>query len=232
MKTPTLLSVCGSITKKESLLPVTYNILENTYVAEANMPYSGYYGTVPGQATPNSLFLFTTHYYSLEEVLRFVRNIESCYMENVNIASASLDFAGSTFFAIRVKYFPKHEHIHLLQSCFMKEGVEFVRKVRLPDVATVKVVKCFVLEEIGKGIYIDNKEDHKGYITISKQITDSEFSNALIDIRNNTDCKLFDAAMGAMIIESKAIDLVRIYSENLNEQLLKCIKERFNLINL
>ena len=231
MKTKNLISVCGSVTKRESLLPLTYNILENTYVAEADMPYSGYYGHTPGQATPNSLFLFTTHYYSLEEILRFVQNIESCYMENVNIASASLDFGTSTLFAIRVKYFSEYEHIHLLQSCFMKEGVEFVRKVRLPDFAKVKVDKCFVLEEIGEGIYIDNKEDHKGYITISKQITDSEFSNVLIDIRNNTDCKLFDAAIGAMIIESKVIDLVRIYSENLNPQLLKCIKERFNRIN-
>ena len=227
MKTDNLIEICGYILKEESLVPVDYNILKNTCVAEANCPYSGYYGMVPRQINPNSLFLFTTHYYSLEEVLRFTQNIDSCYMEKVNVATASLDFAHHKYAAIRVKYIPDYEHIHLLQSCYIKEGVEFAKKAHISDFALVRVNKCFVLEEIEEDIYIDKKEDYKGYITIPKQISNSEFSDILINIRNNTDCKLFDAVMGAMIINSRAIDIIRIYSENLNIQLLKCIKERF-----
>ena len=227
MKTNNLIKVCGSITKKESIAPVNYNILKNTCVAEANFPYSGYYGTDPGQTKPNSIFLFTTHYYSLGEVLRFAQNIDSCYMEKVYVATASLDFVHHRYSAIRVKYFPDYEHIHLLQSCCIKEGVEFTKKVHTADSALVRVNKCFVLEELEEGIYIDKKEDHKGYITIPKQISDSEFSKILIDIRNNTDCKLFDAVMGAMIINSRAKDIIRIYSANLDFHLLECIKERF-----
>ncbi len=227
MKTTNLISACGSITKKESLLPVNYNILKNTCVAEANMPYPGYYETVPELANPNSLFLFTTQYYSLEEVLRIAQNIDSCYMEDVSIATASLDFVHHKYSAIRVKYFTDYENIHLLQSCFLKEGVEFVKKVLISDTAVVRVNKCFVLEEIGEGVYIDKKEDQKGYIIIPKQITDSEFLDILMDIRNNTDCKFFDAEMGAVIINSRVKEIVRIYSENLNAQLFKCIKERF-----
>jgi len=226
MKTNNLIKVCGSITKRESMASGTYNILKNTCVAEANFPYSGYYGSVPEQADLNSLFLFTTHYYSLEEVLRIAQNIDSCYMEKVNVATASLDFVHHKYSAIRVKYFTDYEHIHLLQTCCIKAGVEFAKKVHVSDFAFVRVTKCFVLEELEEGIYIDNKEDHKGYITIPKQISNSEFSDILIDIRNNTDCKLFDAAMGAMIINSQVKDMVRIFSENLNVQLLKCIKER------
>ena len=67
MKTSNLIKVCGSITKKESLIPVNYNILKNTYDAEANNPYFGYYGMVPEQANPNSLFLFTIH------LLKFIK---------------------------------------------------------------------------------------------------------------------------------------------------------------
>ena len=227
MKTNNLIKVCGSITKKESLIPIDYNILKNTCIAEANFPYSGYYGTVPGQTNPNSIFLFTSNYYSLEEVLRFAQNIDSCYMEKVNVATASMDFVHHKYSAIRVKYFPDYEHIHLLQTCCITEGVEFAKKVRMSDFAQIRVNKCFVLEELEEGIYIDKKEDHKGYITIPKQITGSEFSDILIDIRNNTDCKLFDAAMGAMIINSQAKDMVRIYSVNLTVQSLKCIQERF-----
>jgi hypothetical protein len=232
MKKNNLIKVCGSLTKKESLVSVNYNILKNTCVAEANIPYPGYYGAIPGQASPNSLFLFTSNFFSLEEVLRFAQNINSCYMEKVNVAAASLEMADHKYFAIRVKYFPDYEHIHLLQGCCIKEGVEFAKKVRIFDFGTVRVNKCFVLEELEEGIYLDKNEEHKGYIIIPRQITKNEFLNILINIRNNTDCKLFDAAMGGMIIESQAKDIVRIYSEKINIELLKCIQERFKKLIL
>jgi hypothetical protein len=227
MKTNNLVKACGSIIKKESLIPVDYNILKHTCVAEANEPYSGYYGMFPGQPTPISLFLFTAHYYSLEEVLRFAQNIDSCYMEKVNVAAAMLNFGHHEYAAIRVKYFPDYEHIHLLQSCCIKQGVEFIKKVHMSDSATVRVNKCFVLEELDNGIYLDKKEDHKGYITIPKQISPDEFSNILVEIRNNDECELFDAALGAMIIDARATDIVRIYAEGLSQNLLRCIKDKF-----
>ena len=227
MKTNNIIKACGSIVKEESLIQVDYNILENTCVAEANEPYSDYYGRFPGQINPISLFLFTTHYYSLEEVLRFAQNIDSFYMENVNVATAWLNFAHHKYSAIRVKYFPDYEHIHLLQRCCIKEGVEFIKKVHMSDFALVKTNKCFVLEESEEGIYIDKNEDHKGYITIPHQVNANEFADILIEIKNNDDCELFDAAMGAIIIDSKATEIVRIYSESLNLTLLKCIKKRF-----
>jgi len=204
-----------------------YNILDNTCVAEANEPYSEYYGNVPQPANPNSLFLFTSQYYSLEEVLRFAQNIDSCYMEKVNVAAASVDFGQHKYSAIRVKYFPDYEHLHLLQTCCIKEGVEFIKKIQMAKSALVKICKCFVLEELEQGIFIDKKEEHRGYLTIPRQITQDQFLDILIEIRNNYDCQLFDAAMGAIIIDSKANDMVRIYSENLQLSLLKCIKEKF-----
>ena len=78
MKTDQLIRACGSIVKEESIVPVTSHIAEHTIVAEANKPYSDYYGIAPFNmpTKPNSLFLFTTQYYMLEEVLRFARLIE------------------------------------------------------------------------------------------------------------------------------------------------------------
>ncbi len=72
MKTNNLIKVCGSITKKESMASVTYNILKNTCVAEANFPYSGYYGSVPEQADLNSLFLL------YNTLLFFRRSFANC----------------------------------------------------------------------------------------------------------------------------------------------------------
>jgi hypothetical protein len=229
MKTKKLIEVCGSITKKESLIPVDYNILKNTCVAEANEPYSGYYGKRPGpgQIAPNSLFLFTARYYSLKEVLRLAQDLDSHYKDKVNIAPARLTFGHGEYNAIRVKYFPDYENIHLLQDHCIKEGIEFIKKVQVSDSAMVKVDKCFVLEEAEDGIYLDKTEEREAYIAIPKQISISEFSEILIETRNNQDCELFDAVMGAMIIDSKLVEVVRIYAENLNLRLLKCIKGTF-----
>lgn len=227
MKTNNIIKACGSIIKEESIIPVAYNILKNTCVVEANEPFPDYYGNVPQKTHPNSLFFFTSHFYSLEEVLRFAQNIDSCYMEEVNVAAASLDFKHHNYSAIRVKHFPDYEHLHLLQTCCIKEGVEFIKKVQIAESALVKICKCFVLEELENGIYIDKKEDHQGYITIPKQVTQKFFLNELAEIRNNNDCALFDAVLAAMIIDSKATDMLRIYSEGLDLPLLKCIKEKF-----
>jgi len=228
MKTKKIINVCGSIIKKESLVPIDYNILKNTYVAEANEPYSYYYGMVPEQSKPNSLFLFTSRFYSLEEVLRIAQNIDSCYMEKVNVATSLLDMADGKYSAIRVKYFPDYEHIHLLKSCCINQGVEFAKKVRISNYATVRVNKCFVLEEVDKGIYLDKIEENKGYFVLIPRITELQFEEILINIRNSGDCELFDAAKAAAIIDAEAKDMVRIYSEKINEGLLKCIKEKFH----
>jgi len=146
-------------------------------------------------------------------------------MEKVNVAAASLDFMHHKYSAIRVKYFPDYEHIHLLQTCLIKQGIEFSRNVHMSEFALIKVDKSFVLEEMEEGIYFDKMEEHKGYVAIPRQITDNEFSDFLIKIRNNDDCGFFDAALGAMIIDSKVIDMIRIYSENLQVGLLKCVRE-------
>ena len=97
----------------------------------------------------------------------------------------------------------------------------------MSEFALIKICKCFVLEELEEGILIDKKEDHRGYITIPKQITQEYFVGKLAEIRNNNDCALFDAALAAMIVDSKATDMLRIYSEGLNLHLLKCIKDKF-----
>jgi len=105
MKTKQLIQICGLIIKKESIAPITTNIVKNTSVAEADKPYSNYYGVAPFNmpTKPNSLFLFTVPYYSLQEVLRFAKLIDLTCMEKLNIAVSVLDFGTDHYPAIRIK---------------------------------------------------------------------------------------------------------------------------------
>jgi hypothetical protein len=230
MKSTNIIRVCGSIVKKESLAALRNNILENTCVAEANMPYANYYGNVPEKANPNSLFLFTKQYYTLEEVLRFAQKISSCVMENVNVAASILSFQNSQLSAIRIKNFPDYSHLSHIQKCFASQGVEFAKKIYFESEALVKTNKCFILEEIDEGIYMDNTEENKGYILIDKLLNQEEFIILSAQLKNNCSCCLFDAAKGGIIVDSEVKEIFRVYSEKLELAHLKCIQTEINKI--
>ena len=224
MESEKTLKVCGSITKRESLALITSNILEHTVVAEADMPYSNYYGGVPDKPQPNSLFLFTERFYTLEEALRLTQNIDICAKNKVNTASAVFLLQGHHVPAIRIRNFPDYQHLKMLQECYIKLGVKFARKVQLEKEPIVTVSKCFFLENKGDGIFFDKQEKHEGYIILPKRPNLPEFEGLMEKVRNNSDCLFFDAAIGGLIIDGHVQEMMRVYSEHLDLKMLKCIK--------
>lgn len=229
MKTKQLIRACGSIVKEESIVPITSNIANNTFVAEANNPYSDYYGVAPFNmpTKPNSLFLFTVSYYSLPEVLRFARLIDLSCMQSLNIAVSVIECNTDNYPAIRIKNFPDYKMVHKLQECFMEQGVEFAKKANIAKTAFIRTNKCFSLEEISKNIYVDHLQEKTAYIALSKLINHDYYSQVLANIRNNVNCAMFDAARGSVILDSQITDIVRIYSGHLGIEMLKCIKGEF-----
>jgi hypothetical protein len=230
MNTIQLIKTSGAIIKTESIAPVTKNILPNTVVAEADKPYSNYYGVAPFNmpTKPNSLFLFTSHYYSLEEVLRFAKLIELSCMKSLNIGVSVLQFKSDHYPAIRIKHFPDYKMIHKLQACFVAQGVEFAKKAHLRESAVIRTNKYFNLEEVENNLFIDNLQENTGYIALPKLINEENYRDVISNIRNNTTCPLFDAARGSIILDSEITDIVRIYSGHLDLEMLKCIQGKFN----
>ena len=220
--------VCGSIAKKESLIPWEKNILLNTAVAEANLPYPNYYGAVPEKAIPNSIFLFTKEYYTLEETMRFSQLMKSCVYDKFNVATACVIFQNNHYPAIRIKYLPDYQYIVKIQNCFKEQGVVFAKKINIENEAFVKINKCFILEEVDNSIYMDVEEENKGYILIDRLLTQEEFYDLLKKIRLNSNCKLFDAAKGGIIIHSEVKEIMRVYSDQLDLTLLKCIQKEIH----
>jgi len=229
MDTKKLIQICGAIIKEESIVPITANIMEHTWVAEANLPYSNYYGVAPFNmpTKPNSLFLFTDHYYTLEEAHRFAQLIDLCCMQILNIAVSVLEFNDGQYPAIRIKNFPDYKMIHKLQECFAEQGVKFARKIHIGNKAVIRKNKCFSLEKIDENIYLDHLQEKTAYIALPKLIKHDKYLEVIADIRNNTNCAMFDSARGAMFLDSKITDIIRIYSGQLGIDLLKCIQKSF-----
>lgn len=232
METNNTVTYCGSVTKKEALIPLETNILEDTWVAEANFPYANYYGQVPTKPKPNSIFLFTENFYSLEEVLWFSNELSICTAEKINVASAFIEYQKKQFPAIRVKNFPDYEQIKNLQNCLNSQGVLFSKRV--PFVSEIKVVinKCFVLEKLKENIFLDKVEENKGYFTTSVKIDRKNFDSLYEKVRNNSDCPIFDAVPGGFIMDSASVDFIRIYSEHTDLELLKCIQQEFSRMGI
>lgn len=224
MNSNNILKICGSITKTESLVRIKENVLNHTFVAEANLPYSNYYGRIPGKKKPNSLFFFTDKYYSLEESLRFSQSIELCAKNEINVASAVMQFSNNCQPAIRIRNFPDYKNLEKLQQCYIDQGVKFARKVNLEPETLVTVNKCFEIEKVDDNIFLDQDEKNEGYIVISKYLNFSQFKQLIAAVRNNGNCRTFDAAMGGLIIEGKAINIIRIYSGKMDIDLLNCVK--------
>jgi hypothetical protein len=229
METNKTFTFCGSIIKKESLIPINSHILEHTWVAEANFPYANYYGHVPVKPKPNSLFLFTDWFYSLEEVLWMANGFDACYAgDDLNVASAVVEFQNKQYPAIRVKNFPDYEQLKNLQECLLQQGIIFSKKTPLVIETKATINKCFKVREVEEGIYIDVKEDHKGYIVSKSKINRKNFEELFLKIRNNSVCPFYDAVPGGFIIGSRSVDIIRVFSEKLDIELLKCIRKEIS----
>ena len=229
MNSNNIIETHGSITKKETLLPVDYQILSNTLVAEAMYPYADYYGKMPQRISPNSLFLFTKHFYTLDELMKIKHTISRTFVNinNLDVATAIVDLVDHYQYAIRIKELADYENISKIQTLFKSEGIFFSKVFHLLASAKVTVFKRFTVTEIEDGILLDKTNNHKGYVIIPRQIRSEEFDEILINLRNNHDCPLFDAAIGSINIHSETKDIIRIYSENINLDLLRCAKKRF-----
>ena len=229
MKTDQIIRVSGAIIKEESIVPVTVNIAPHTVVAEANKPYSDYYGVAPFNmpVKPNSIFLFTAEYYTLEEVLRFARLIDLCCTQQLNLAASVLNFGTEHFPAMRVKSFPDYKMIGKLQECLTEKGVVFARKVPLSEKAIIRTNKCFALELVDKNLYLDHNQHKTGYVALKNLISHEKYTEVINNIRNNTNCPLFNSARGAILFGDEITDIIRVYSEHIGIDMLKLIQQHF-----
>lgn len=230
MKANIILETEGSITQKETLVPIEYRTLGNSLVLEAESPYANYYGRVPYLCAPNTLFLLTKKFCKLDELLKISCEMKGfcSYIKKLDVATSILDFTDHYNYAIRIRDFTDYDHIHWLQSCYhSKGGADFHRKVHLSKHATVTTFKRFKLEEMADGVYLDKTNDHRAYVIIPWPINSEIFSEKLINLRNNNDCVLFDAALGTIDIDLKQQNMIRVCSENLNIGLLKSIQQKF-----
>jgi len=218
----------GIIFKSEKLAQISLSTPSNVYIAEAISPYADYYGHFPRTATPNSIFLFTKKFYFLEQLICYSLAIETCLFERINIASAIIESGGKQYPAIRIKNFPDYKQLIKVQKCLTEKNVRLVEKIHLEEEVKTTVSKPFVLKELEPDFYFDQIEEHKGYFVVDRYFNPEEFENAVKQIKYNDICHLFDAVQGVVYRDGKLTHIVRIFSESLDLNMLKCLSKEFS----
>ncbi len=230
METHKTIERFGGLIKEEALNCIQDDILlPNTCVLEAASPYFGYYSQEPSAQKPQHLYLTLNGYYSFESIMRSTQNIKKHFNHSFDAAPGSISVFGNICQAIRIKNLQQYSHVSSLQRLYMEEGIMFKKKsIKIHnEMAMIKLRKFFNLEYQSDNIYIDKDEPHHAYFVLPEQIDWESLKRVTKQVKMDTCCFYFDAALAFIYNEKEIKDLIRIYSINFKLDDVKDIQGKY-----
>ena len=226
----------GFIIKKEKIanLETEHNFSE--LILEDVDPYPGFYDHyhVPmneNEQKPRSLFAVIKNN-SLDQMDDFIRttgNIKDETKLEFDAIMGFLELQNNTVGCIRInmdEYEPLSEIIHQ----YSNRGFEFLanRSIK-PYISLISLRKYIIMDEISDRIYKDSEMANTHYIKVDKHLEWEQFEKISIMIRNNWQHKIYDAAQAGVYNREGITELIRIYDRDTNIELLKYLKEKYDI---
>ncbi len=222
----------GSILKEETLEVIDSKILPNTVVLEATNPFPGYYEYYEGiqkDVKPHYIYLVTEKKCDLEEFTRATQKIMSYFEVDFHAAMGTITIFNDVYHVIRIRRLTKYDQIKDLQSCYKEEGICLKSNAAIPHntKAMIQLNKFFSMEELEEGYFLDHVEPNHGYFIIPQKLSWKQFEHLAQQVKYNMEMFHFDASLGFIYDNFKAVDMIRIYAENLDLVLMKKIRAKF-----
>ncbi|NOU59794.1 hypothetical protein [Marinifilum caeruleilacunae] len=222
----------GSLLKEETLEVIDDKILPNTIVLEATNPFPGYYEYYDGfqkDVQPHYIYLVLDRKYDLEEFTRATQKIMSYFEANFHAAIGNITIYNDVYHAIRIRRLTAYDQIKELQSCYREEGIDFKSGATIPhnSKAMIQLDKFFALDIIEDGFFKDHIEPNHGYFTIPQKLNWKQFEQLTKQVKYNMEMIHFDVSLGFIYDHFRAIDMIRVYAEDLNLDLMKKIKAKY-----
>jgi len=218
----------GSITKEETLRSIDIKSLPNTFVLETQQPFSGYYSNTPGNKSPHSIFLILSGAYSYERINRATNKIKGFIGFDFDATKAEISMDNTSYTSIRLYALTDYSVIPQIQEAYIADGIKMHSGMgHTEGSAIITLLKVFLIEEFGTGLYINRGKSKMGYIEVGKNINFSQFKTATKTVKNNWDSISFDAAQGHFNRRKGVTDIVRIYSENISERMVEEIAKLY-----
>lgn len=215
---------------EEPLSCITNDILmKNTCVLEAVSPYFGYYEETPRTNRPKMLYLILSEYFPLEKLIRATAKVQEKVKYPIDAITGTVTIFNQTCYVIRLINLQNYNQIHMVQELYDKEGVQFKTsgKKFKNEMGMIKTRCFFSLHSYGDGTYIDQDEPNIGFFELPYHIPWDCFKKITSEVRFDTKLLYFDAATAYFYHKKGVVDLVRIYRENLDEERLRMIRDRY-----
>lgn len=224
----------GSITKFEHLKSQESHILKNTLVLHSVDPFPGVKDVGKGNASfekPGSVFIILRYRYAPEKI-----NKINLALRNHNLFKCSPSFGEIAtnqsqviLPCIRIKNLDDFGMIPLLQEYFQKHDLKLMAYKVIDDVCKIKIFKSFRLIELANGLYRDLNEGEKFYIQIPRTINWRKFDFITRKIKQRSQNKNFDAALGVIYRFCGPEDVIRIYDRDISLKRAIELKSQYQL---
>uniref|UniRef100_UPI00321643C4 hypothetical protein n=1 Tax=uncultured Draconibacterium sp. TaxID=1573823 RepID=UPI00321643C4 len=223
------IEVFVNLTKKDTIVALDNNILSGSLVFDSLNPFPGYYHELPTDASSMYIYMVLDKPYPLEDILRATQNMGKEYEWNFDAGKAYITIGSTSLDAIRVRHLPAIEMVEKIQQAYAKQGINFLMNKKLQGKleADVKIVKFLVLEELGKGIYLNSEDPTFAYIEIPKYLSPEAFHKVSMDVKYNWTGHEFDAASASFYKEGKLYEVVRIRSDKMDVDYLNNIQKLY-----
>lgn len=222
----------GSLIKEEAFELIEGAILPNTFVLESKNPFPGfyeYYDNLQKDITPHYIYLVTDRKYSLEQFTRTTQQIMAETNKKYHAALGTITIFNTVYHVIRVRHIEQYSDIKELQAYYVSLGINFKDKPSKFDneIGLTRLNKFFSLDQIEDNYYLDSVEANHGYFKIPKFLTWEEFETLTKQVKYNMDLLHFDASIGFIYDHFKAVDMIRVYAENLSLDMMKQIRSKY-----
>lgn len=228
MKSKIIIETRGLIIKEEKMKALGDKMLNNTMVLESIKPYIGYYGrNMPNVDPPRSIFIILNKKYDSLFLSRVIQNVSKKLSHTCYGAFGTIEIDENKLYCTRIKNLDCFDSLPKIQEMMIKEGVKFHKALPFEKSALIRIQKSFLINEIEKGIYKDDFEPDRYYISIGYPLSFEEFRDITIHVKNNINDYLFDAALAVIWRVSGLEDLIRIYDRKHDLNTIRLIRDMY-----
>lgn len=226
MTTSNVLSGSGSIRKKEFVRNARIKSMKDYMILESADPFP--------EVHMRHKSHFVKFYYipivadNLDQDIKIAaQSAENRLGEELASALGDITIGDTTYHTIRLRNVPS-QSLPSIVKAYEYEGLTPVAPGNnIRDYAFIQIDKFFHLEEIEEGIFVDLDDPQIGYVEIPERLEWDQLETITGKVKDEITHTNFDRALGTISKHGENTEVIRIYSPDMEEPVLKEISYAF-----
>lgn len=221
-----VLSAYGLIEKKEHVHSLKMKSLKNYLILESIDPF-------PGAHIRHKSSFVKFYYLAIkpdrldQDIKIAAQSAEGQISGEVSSALGEIKIDDKSYYVIRLRNISENT-LPLLVKAYEYEGINmYPFKENVHGDVWIEVKKFFHLEEIEEDIFTDLDDPFIGYLKIPRKLDWEELETLTQKVKQEIPYSNFDKALGTIYKGGEPVEVIRIFSPDMTEDVLKKISESF-----